>query len=742
MKRIIVSHFIPLTLLSLLFFTAPFCYAQVSLVRNHKPISRIVVTTDAEADSVAAMLLQDFVGQSTQASLPVLRGNQLKRLRKGDVLIGDGFDNKELVHETLHEDGFWISTEDGFLRIVSGGDGGSIYAVVTLLEKYLGVNYWGEKEYSLDKMADVVLPRMNLVDEPAFSHRQTHFYGMSDPYYWLFSRYEWVDELFVGSRLWVHTFRRLMPVSKYGKTHPEYYAYINGRRRPDNVSQLCLTNPDVLEIMTHQLDSLFKVYPERNMISVSQNDGNDSWCRCEACQKVIDEEGSVSGLYLRFVNELARRFPDKQISTLSYLFTETPPKHVRPLPNVNIMLCNINCTHELPLDETPSGQRFMSSLEKWASMTNNIFLWDYGINFHNYLAPFPNFHVLGKNMQLFKKNHVNVYFHQLSATRGESWAELRTWLVYKLMWNPDADVDELIWYFLKGYYGETSAPYLYQYIKLMEGALVGSHMGLWIYDTPVSFKNNTLNQPLRQRYNELFDQAEKAADGDSTFLARLHRTRIELLYADLEVDKTNSGYDIEELRKKLDQFEKWCAEFHVVQLNEPGLKIQDYIRFYRERYLQPRPDNLASHAVVHYLIDPSPRYTDMAKTALTDGLYGANTFNNGWVGWEGTDGSFVIDLGESIRISQIELSCLLAYNDWIWPIKSVSYSVSDDNIHFEDIGRETLVREEVKAPYYSIRHDLGQKRSVRYIRVDVEGQKKMPNSGNLSWFFIDEVTVL
>ncbi len=34
------------------------------------------------------------------------------------------------------------------------------------------------------------------------------------------------------------------------------------------------------------------------------------------------------------------------------------------------------------------------------------------------------------------------------------------------------------------------------------------------------------------------------------------------------------------------------------------------------------------------------------KTALVDGLFGGSTFVESWIGWEGTDGAFVIDLGK------------------------------------------------------------------------------------------------
>ena len=715
--------------------------AQVNLVRHNKPVSRIVITTETHADSTAASILQNFVQKSTQAQLPIVGASDVKKLKKGDVLIGNGMTNAPFVSDKLTEDGFLLSTEDGYLRIVSGGDGGSVYGVTTLLERYLNVNYWGYEEYSFDKKDDVTIPRIHDIDNPAFRHRQTHFYGIADPLYKEFARYEWVDELFVGRGLWVHTFLRLLPLAEYAESHPEYYSLVNGKRHTKSTAQLCLTNPDVLEIITHKLDSIFKAHPERDMISVSQNDGNDTYCHCENCMKVMKEEGAVSGVYVRFLNKLAERFPDKQISTLSYLFTVEPPKHVKPLPNVNIMLCNINCTREVPLDENKKGQEFMSYLKRWSEMTENIFLWDYGINFHNYMAPFPNFHVMAKNMQLFKENNVNIFFHQMGSVRGEDFAELRTWLTSKLMWNPYADTDELIQKFLKGYYGEASAPYLYQYIKLMEGALLAHNQVLWIYDTPVSWKNSTMNPKLMRRYNELFDKAEKAAAKDSAYLARIQRSRMAIRYSELEIARTNSGFNVPKMTAALNKFESECKRFNIVNLSERNLPVDTYCNLYRTRFLTKRKANLAEKAKVTFLIAPHKRYNGIAPTVLTDGILGGNTFNQCWLGWEGTDGSFVLDLGEEKEISEINLDLLQAWGDWICPINGAKYAVSTDNKNFTEVGEESIVGTTQPQPYYEVKHKLTSKQKARYIRIFIDGQKKMPGSGNPSWFFIDEVFV-
>ena len=157
------------------------------------------------------------------------------------------------------------------------------------------------------------------------------------------------------------------------------------------------------------------------------------------------------------------------------------------------MLCDIDCKREVPLTDNESGQYFVKALEGWSAISNNIFVWDYGINFDNIVSPFPNFHILQKNIQLFKKNHVTMHFSQVNGIRGGDFSEMRAYMIGKLMWNPDLDADSLMHTFMNGYYGD-AAPYLYQYQKIMQGALLASGQPLWIYDSPISHKKGMLNE--------------------------------------------------------------------------------------------------------------------------------------------------------------------------------------------------------------------------------------------------------
>ena len=709
--------------------------AQITLVKKHKPVARICVTGQAEADKQAAVLLQDFVKRISNANLPIVYG---EKARKGDVVIGE-------TDADAGEDGFSLTTEGGCLYVRTGGDKGSIYGVVTLLEKWLGVSYYAKDAYTLQPMETIELPALAHQETPAFRYRQTFSYGNEDPIYRMWFRLEEPKEMFIDN-LWVHTFNRILPSDVYGKEHPEYYSFINGEHRPGHNSQWCLTNPAVFDAAVASLDSIFKAHPDLKMISVSQNDGNNTNCSCPECKAVDEYEGSPSGNLIRFLNKLAERFPDKEFSTLAYLYSMQPPKHTKPHPNVNIMLCDIDCKREVPLTDNESGQWFVKALEGWSVISNNIFVWDYGINFDNIVSPFPNFHILQKNIQLFKKNHVTMHFSQVNGIRGGDFSEMRAYMIGKLMWNPDLDADSLMHTFMNGYYGD-AAPYLYQYQKIMQGALLASGQPLWIYDSPISHKKGMLNAHLIKVYDELFDKAEEAVKYDPVLLERVWVSRLPLQYSKLEIARTEADSDKKESEALLALFEKRTKELGVKSLNERNNPPAEYCVLYRKRFLPQNEKSKAQGAKVEWILKPEKRYQLIADEALTDGLYGGTTYVESWVGWEGRDAEFILDLGEEKEFSRIETDFLHQLGAWVLLPKSVAYSVSSDKENFTPFGQvhEFAEDRDMQVKFVAGKAEVASPVKARYIKVQVKTIGLCPSwhygVGYPAWYFMDEVAV-
>lgn len=710
--------------------------AQMTMVSKGKARARIVLAQDNKTNREAADMLVRFVEKITGARLAVAAEGTAA---KGFVMIGEPMD-------TQTEDAYAIDCTADRLSIKTGGGKGAIYGVATLIERYMGVNYYAYKAYTFSPSDQIILPAISLKDKPAFRFRQTHSYGNLDPDFERWFRLENSHEEFAGN-LWVHTFNQILPADVYGKAHPEYYSYINGKRRPGSHSQWCLTNPAVLELAAQKIDSIFRANPGMTMISVSQNDGNNTYCHCPECAKVDEYEGAPSGNLIRFVNKLAERFPDKQFSTLAYLYSMHPPKHTKPLPNVNIMLCDIDCKREVPLTDNESGRDFMRALEGWAKISNNIFVWDYGINFDNMVAPFPNFHIIQKNMQLFKKNHATMIFEQINGgrQRGTDFGEMRAYMMAKLMWNPDQDADSLMQTFLQGYYG-AAAPYLYKYQMLLQGALLSSHTPLWIYDSPISHKNGMLCDQLIKTYSEIFDQAEAAVAADTTLLGRVQVARLPLRYSELEIARTKTGQNAAEIEAKLVEFERQCAKYGITSLNERNNLAADYCRLYRKRFLPRANSNKAAGAKVVWVSAPNKAYQPIADKALTDGLYGGTSYVESWVGWEGRDADFILDMGEEKSFSTITTDFLQQLGAWVLLPKSVTYSYSTDNKTYTTMGTVPFAEDrDVSVKFIPGTVSLSAPVTARYIRVKIETIGVCPpwhyGVGYPAWFFLDEVSV-
>jgi hypothetical protein len=242
-----------------------------------------------------------------------------------------------------------------------------------------------------------------------------------------------------------------------------------------------------------------------------------------------------SGSILKFVNQVAERFPGKIISTLAYQYSRVPPKDIEPRKNVNIMLCNIESARNTTIEKGDTA--FTEDLRGWGKLTNNIIVWDYVIRFSNLLAPFPNLRTLQPNLQLMRDNRVSAVFEQGNREIGGEFSALRSYLISKLLWNPDINIDSVMNDFLVGYYGAASQK-VKEYIDLLhDNNLEKSGYKLSIFGQPVMEKESFLSDSLITAYNNIFDQAEQAVAKSPELLGRVRVARLPVYYAMLEIAK-------------------------------------------------------------------------------------------------------------------------------------------------------------------------------------------------------------
>ncbi len=129
---------------------------------------------------------------------------------------------------------------------------------------------------------------------------------------------------------------------------------------------------------------------------------------------------------------------------------------------------------------------------------------------------------------------------------------------------------------------------------------------------------------------------------------------------------------------------------------------------------------------------------------LLDGKLGYPDYTTGqWIGQEGKDLEFIIDLKKAKNISQVELNYLSSTGNWIFPPASFEVSFSNDGKIFNH-SKKTKISQQKSQDYIDV-STLTFNRNSRYVKIIVEGigncPANHPGAGNPAWFFIDEIII-
>ena len=455
------------------------------LAERGKPaaFSIVVPANASQPQRYAAEELRDFTEKTTGVRLLIVTadGGSLgaSTLPEKAVLL----EVKSPVNTTWETDGFRLKVDGSRLRIIGESSRGVLYGVYEVLERFAGCRWYSSWCSSVPRLKRVEVPAdLDETQRPAFAMREPYWYDV-------IAHPEFAARLRVNSRSWrrmgekyggdpyrfggglgsCHTFDTLLPPDKYFDAHPEYFSMVKGRRMRDR-TQLCLTNPDVVSIVTSNVLERIRKDPGAKFYGVSQNDWYN-FCECPNCKAVDDEEGSHAGTMIRFVNAIAEaveeEFPDAIIETLAYQYTRKAPKKTKLRRNVVPCLCTIECDFALPIDKSPFKENisFRKDIEDWSRLTDFLYIWDYTTDFANYTMPWPNVYAMQGNIQFFRRNNVKALFEQ-GAYQGRhaDFAELKAWLLAKWMWNPDLPMKPLLDDFFAGYYGK-AAPFVRDYFE-------------------------------------------------------------------------------------------------------------------------------------------------------------------------------------------------------------------------------------------------------------------------------------
>lgn len=590
------------------------------LVREGKSAYAIVIAPDASlSERHGAAELQKFLEQISGARLPVTAEPRPSMILVGRSPALDKLD-PTIPFADLGTEGFALKTKGRQLIIAGGRLRGSMYGVYEFLER-LGCRWFTADVSRIPRMRSIALPVLDEIQKPAFEAREPFFPEARDPDWAARNKVNGqsmrLDAARGGKVLAYpggHSFAALVPPEKYFKTHPEYFSLVDGKRRIDEYSsQLCLTNPDVLGVAIATVEQWIAEHPEATNLSVVQNDG-EGWCECDHCRRVEAEEGGAhSGPVLRFVNAVAeaieKKHPDKLIDTFAYSYTMEPPAKARPRRNVRVRVCPIEACFAHPFERCEYNAAVMRNLAAWSRISGQLYAWHYNINFLHYLLPFPDFDELAADIPMYRRHGVVGLFMEGSTDTegGAENAELRSYVMAKLMWNTGLDANRLIDEFHEAYYAKAAKPMRAYFDLLHSGvrqAPDGPERHFWIEDPPSA---PYLGGDLVSKATGLFSEAELQADND-TVRAHIAKARLAVDYLRISRAKRfvvkGDSYrpeDLDGVRKMWNDLVAACRKFgmrHISEnstIDEEDSHFRELVHPYRVATLEN--DRLAVHVV-------------------------------------------------------------------------------------------------------------------------------------------------
>lgn len=528
------------------------------------PVERIVVDPAADAvEKAAAKELQSYLARMGGGTVPVVESADPAVATPGTICVGRGEVSASLCPpatlDQLGPDGFVLRAQDGRLVAVGRNHRGTAYAVYRLLER-LGCRFYARDLEVVPTAAAVTVPEdFEVTDNAAFEWRAMQ--GTIAPMKCTLSPGEWEATVadvdvpkmmaFPPGGFWHHTMGFLLPAKPLAETHPDYLAQIGGQRRVSEpaVQQYCLSNPELLALMTDQVLAWIASDPDKDYYPVHYGDVV-SFCECDKCKAMYAEKGSITDAVIWFDNQIAKavaaKYPDKYVTILAYHSTRTPPKKVKPEPNLLIIFCAIVECQARPWAHPVNVQRrVLQDLEGWIGLhplgPQGIITFEYPTTYNYSGFTYPALYAFVENVREYRRLGLRgVYICGLGG-----WKHLEhaySYVIPRILWNPDQDMGTLLDEFCAAWYGSAAKP-MRQYIEWLHTSAMQSQsegvMDCHAGPGQAFFRELYTPEFMQQAY-ALFAQAEAQAE-DDTVRKRIAKEKWGFLFTDLYLHGVRSG---------------------------------------------------------------------------------------------------------------------------------------------------------------------------------------------------------
>lgn len=506
-----------------------------------------------------------------------------------------------------------------------------MYGINAFFKKYTSLTF--NQKIKNDSNATIVnelkIPKtFSLCSTPDFEYREPYFSSNFNPN---FRNWNKTNDLELEWGIWGHNLNKI--VKKY--TLPQSaFAKIGGRRNKD---QYCFTSDSLFKYVNEQVQTIYDSDHALNKYMILPND-NAIVCTCATCKAVGNTSTDAAPAVFTFLNKLAEKHKNLSFFTTIYSTVKEIPKF-KAENNVGVFYSTIEIQKGVPLEDTKYLRDFKNIITKWRKYVNNVYIWDYAVNFDNYFDMYPCLKVTQKNLKLYKNLGVNGIFLHGSEYEYSTFQGLKTTLFSKILWNTNINVDEEIRNYFYEKFPKKLAGALTNYYTFIDNSFFINKEELSIYSGIDKSVKKYLDPKIFFSFYDEFDTNTEKNKYDKDFLkiaTGLTFLKLEIMrdagigkYGFATINNNDEIIVKNEAAKLLDRLTAFSKSANLKSYNELKYKITDYIENWKQIiYKYHKRKDYFYNKPFKVISQKDEDYTNFK--ILNDGAFGLKDYNTNW----------------------------------------------------------------------------------------------------------------
>lgn len=461
------------------------------LVKDNKTEYAILVPATMSAETkFAAEELQQLFKEATQSDMQIVKDDAVgaysadkKYISLGDTTYATAVEAKPTAE--LERYGYSIKTIDKSIFINANTDIGVTFGVYGFLQLQFNFDCFSDQYYIIDKQKDAPLLDFAVCNVPDLGGimKPTQYQdGVALRRMGCIEKSDlWMSQTTVS----VHSALRELPLETYFEEHPKWY--------DSTKAQICYTTRGDED----ERNALIEAVADRVIKGCKESDASKwvytfgqmdkkVWCTCASCAQSKAKYGSNCAVQIKFINEVAKKVEDWMETeegkpyarefTIRYLVyhetVEAPVKYdeetgkyvpidetVIPAEHTMPQLAPLDMDHLCDVDSR-CNEGWMKRFEMWKGLLEHsdteIAAFTYYQNYTSKLLYFDSYTNMQNMYKVYAQFNVGWFYEEGStaAIGGTKWDALKGYLVTKLAWNVNLNIETLTEKFFQHYFGD------------------------------------------------------------------------------------------------------------------------------------------------------------------------------------------------------------------------------------------------------------------------------------------------